>query len=125
MRSTAALASPLLSPFLALALIATLPAGAGCKSAREKAEQRAVETQTGGQVQLVDGGLILRTDAGVVALGENSKIPDDFPKTIPVYPGARVNMAARSAGSGGKPAWSLSLETGDEQPKVVAFYASG
>jgi len=110
-------------PFVSLALAATL-ACAGCKSSQEKAGQRAAQTQNG-EVQLVEGGLLMTTDSGTVALGENTKIPDDFPKTVPLYPGAKVNMAARSAGDKGKPAWSLSLEVGDEQPKVVAFYASG
>jgi hypothetical protein len=107
-------------------LTATLLVGssAGCKSSQEKAGQRAATMQNGAQVQLVEGGLLMTTDAGTVALGENAKIPDDFPKTVPLYPGAKVNMAARSAGDKGKPAWSLSLESGDEQPKVVAFYAS-
>jgi hypothetical protein len=120
MRSTAFLSSP----FVALALTATLVAGAGCKSSQEKAGPRPSVTQNGTQVQLVEGGLVMTTDAGTVALGENAKIPDDFPKTVPLYPGAKVNMASRSAAEKGKAAWSLSLETGDEQPKVVAFYAS-
>ncbi len=129
MRKSHGNTAPLTSPpaSLALALLVTLipSASIGCKSSQEKAGQRAAQTQNGAQVQLVEGGLVMTNDAGTVALGENVKIPDDFPKTIPIYPGAKVNMASRSAAEKGRAAWSLSLETGDEQPKVVAFYASG
>jgi hypothetical protein len=124
MRSIARLTKPRL---VALALMVPLVAVAGCKSSHDKAQASPAATtqQSEGKVQLVEGGIVLTTDAGIVALGANTKIPDDFPKTVPVYPGAIVNLAGRSAGAQGKPAWTLSLETGDEQAKVVAFYASG
>jgi hypothetical protein len=115
-----------LASIASVVMIASLPAllgSAGCKSAKDKAAARAASTETPGELQLVDGGLILINEAGTVALGENTKIPDDFPKAIPVYPGARVNMAAHAPGGQGKGAWSLSLETGDDQPTVVAYYA--
>ena len=121
MRVTAFLPSPAVP--LAFVLTATLVAGAGCKSSQEKAGPRPAQTQSAAQVQLVDGGLFMTSEAGTVALGDNAAVPGDFPKTIPIYPGAKVNMASHSAADKGK-AWSLSLETGDEQPKVVAFYAS-
>lgn len=105
-------------------LFAVLAASAGCKSSHDKAQERPAATETPGQLTMMDGGLTLMTDAGLVALGDVAKVPADFPRTIPVYPGAKVNMAAHATGAKGKPAWSLSLETGDEQAKVVAFYAS-
>jgi hypothetical protein len=108
---------------IVLATLALVSAASGCKSSREKAVERAAEEQSG-QVQLTEAGITMTTDAGAVTLGPGSKIPDDFPKTVPVYPGAKVNMAARSAAGKDRATWSLSLETGDEQPKVVAFYAS-
>lgn len=120
MRPARVIASSL-SASLPLVLLATL---AGCKSSHDKAEERPAPIETPGRLQLTEGGLTLTTDAGVVMLG-STKVPDDFPKTIPVYPGAKVNMAAHTAGAKGKPAWSLSLETGDEQSKVVSFYTSG
>src|SRR5580704_13479327 len=111
MRNTAPLTSPSVPLAFVLSMTVVAGAGAGCKSSQEKAGQRAAQTQSGAQVQLVEGGLVMTNDAGTVALGENVKIPDDFPKTIPIYPGAKVNMASRSAADKGRTAWSLSLDT--------------
>jgi hypothetical protein len=113
---------PGLATFLVNATL--LLAVTGCKSSHDKAQERAATSEVPGQLQLIDGGLTLTTDAGVIALGGGSKVPDDFPKTIPVYPGAKVDLSAHATGAKGKPAWSLSLETGDEQAKVVSFYTS-
>jgi hypothetical protein len=119
------LAASLVAVSLPVVVIATLGAATGCKSSHDKAQERAAATEVPGQLQLTDGGLTLTSESGVIALGETSKVPDDFPKNVPVYPGAKVDMAAHRTGAKGKPAWSLSLETGDEQAKVVAFYTSG
>ncbi|HEY8038268.1 MAG TPA: hypothetical protein VIF15_00670 [Polyangiaceae bacterium] len=99
-----------------------------CKSAadraREKAEEKAIEQQTGGQVTIDDkqGTMTLVNDAGTVTMGAGAKIPADFPKSVPVYPGATTDLASRQSNPQGKPAWSLTLETGDAKDKVVAYY---
>jgi len=118
------IAASFVSASLPVVLLATLAASTGCKSSHDKPQERPAATETPGQLTMMDGGLTLMTDAGLVAFGGVAKVPADFPKTVPVYPGVKVNMAAHATGAKGKPAWSLSLETGDEQPKVVAFYAS-
>jgi len=100
-----------------LAVVALLST-AGCR--KVKVEETSIENQTGGQVRIDGGDISLVNSAGTVALG--GKIPDDFPKAVPVYPGARVNMATRSAKD--KPAWSLALVTGDDPEHVVTFYKS-
>jgi len=114
-----------------LAFTAVAAASSGCKSAaeraREKAEEKAIEQQTGGQVTLNHdkGTMTIVTDGGEMQLGVGSSIPADFPKSVPVYPGAKVELAAKSTGANGKPAWSVQLETGDAKDKVLAFYRSG
>ncbi len=50
--------------------------------------------------------------------GGGVKIPDDFPKDVPVYPGAKVKTAASVQGNR-----TLSLETADAVDKAQAFYA--
>ncbi len=112
---------PVLVP-ASLILAAALLAG-GCRRAREKAEERAIERQTGGAVQISGGNVTLRIDGGTVAVGANAKVPASFPAEVPVYPGARVGMAAESS-QNGKTGWSLTLETGDARDKVSAFYRS-
>jgi len=85
-----------------------------------KVEETSIESQTGGEVRIDGSDISLVNSAGTVGLG--GKIPDDFPKAVPVYPGAKVNMATRSAKV--KPAWSLALVTGDDPDHVMAFYRS-
>jgi hypothetical protein len=115
-------------PFaLALAAAVALP-GVACKSAaeraREKAEEKAIETQTGGQVQLDDkkGTLTIVTEAGAMTLGTGSSLPADFPKSVPIYPGATTGFSSKSADPRGKDVWSVQLESGDSKDKVVAWY---
>ena len=113
------------SPLLAAALVLTSAlALTGCKRISEKVEEKAIQNQTGGQVDLQNGSLTIKSDAGTVVVGTSSKLPDDFPKAVPVYPGAKVEMAAKSS-QNGKTVWSLTLETGDAHDKVAAFYKSG
>jgi hypothetical protein len=111
----------------ALAAAIALPAIA-CKSAaeraREKAEEKAIEQKTGGQVKVDEkkGTLTIVTDAGAMTLGTGTSIPADFPKTVPLYPGATPGFAAKSTDPHGKDVWSLQLETGDAKDKVIAYY---
>lgn len=90
----------------------------GCR--KEKVEETSIQSQTGGQVQIDGGDISLSNGTGTVGLG--GKVPEDFPKEVPLYPGAKVNLATRSAK--GKPAWSLALVTGDDTEHVMTFYRS-
>jgi len=95
-----------------------------CKRAAERMEEKAIERQTGAQVNLDSKGgtMTFTSDAGTFVAGAGTKLPDDFPKGIPVYPGAKVDMAAKANNPKGKPAWTLTLETGDSKDQVVAYY---
>jgi hypothetical protein len=53
-----------------------------------------------------------------------ASLPADFPKAIPLYPGAKVVVATRSE-TLGKPAWAATLETPDGADAVSAFYKAG
>jgi hypothetical protein len=112
---------------IVLALAVAL-AGVACKSAaeraREKAEEKALEQKTGGEVKVDEnkGTLTIVTDAGAMTLGTGTSIPADFPKAVPLYPGATPGFAAKSTDPRGKDVWSLQLETGDARDKVVAYY---
>ena len=105
-------------------LLVLASASSGCRRAQERAEEQAIEQQTGGQVHLNSdkGTMTITTDAGTLMAGVGSKIPDDFPKTIPVYPGAKADLAAKSASASGKDAWTVTLESPDPKDKVVAYY---
>src|SRR5258708_2342860 len=72
-----------------------LPAGPSVLSVR------ALETG------LDEGGLTL-----------TSTMPDDFPATLRVYPGARVTLGGRRPTPTGKRSWSLTVETADSKDRV-------
>lgn len=109
---------------LAVAAAVAVPT-VSCKRMREKAEERAIEQQTGGQVKVDKdkGTMTIVTDAGAMTVGSGAKLPDDFPKGVPAYPGATVQFAAKTSNSG-KDAWSAAFETPDSKDKVAAFYKS-
>ena len=50
------------------------------------------------------------------------KVPDDYPKDVPVYTGAKVVM---SQSASDKHAHSLMLESEDSADKIAAFYQKG
>lgn len=106
-----------------IAILFVVAAGTtACKSARERAEEQAAARRAAAQLTISDAGLTMTLEGGVFSLGAGTKLPDDFPKSVPVYPGSHIQMAARSPGAQGKPAWSLSLETQDPGTSVIAFY---
>ena len=90
---------------LVLAAASALPT-VGCKRlaerAAEKAEEKAIEKQTGGQVSIngQKGTMTIVTDAGAMTMGELAKIPEDFPKNVPIYPGSKPTVAVKSATGG-------------------------
>ena len=90
----------------------------GCR--KVTVEQTSIEKETDGQVHIDGGDISLAASGKTVGLG--GKLPDDLPKEVPVYPGAKINMGTRS--STGKPGWALALVTGDDPEHVMAFYRS-
>jgi len=108
-----------------LALCLALGAS-GCNKIKEKMAERAVEKATGGEVDIDSKtGQVRLKQKGPdgketqVELGENTSIPADFPKTVPVYPGAKVIAAVSiSQGEG----HMLTLTTNDSVVDVSAYY---
>jgi hypothetical protein len=118
---------------------------AGCGKAKESVAQKAVEkametaaSKDGTKVELdknkmtvttKDGGsttltasekgdaLTMKTADGTVTMtsGDNAKVPDDFPKDIPLYPGAKPNSASSSSKD---KAFTLQFTTKDPVDKV-------
>lgn len=86
-------------------------------------DEKTIETEDGTfTVEAEEGGVrISGEQEGVGAVsglfGENAKIPDGFPKDVPVYPDASV-VAGVAAGGGGM----ITLQTGDDPDEIVAFY---
>jgi len=93
----------------------------GCSKIREKLFEKAVETQTGGEVDLSSssGGVTVKdpkTGAAVQA-GSAAKLPDGWPSKVPPYPGGTIQAAMSSPN--GK---TVILVTNDTPAQVHAFY---
>src|SRR5258708_5032452 len=86
----------------------------------------AIQQKTGVQVNVdnINQGKLTYTDPKTGAklnIGEN-KIPDDFPKDFPVYPGSSVTSSLSGNQNGQGNGFWLTLSTNDTADKVMAFY---
>lgn len=120
---------PMVSLVAAISLM-----GLGCnpfQAAKEKAEQKVADSITSGILSKATGGDVdVDTGKGAmvykdnktgssVSIGENMDIPDDFPKDVPVYSGAKAssimtNSTEKSA--------SATLTSADDAAKITAWY---
>ncbi len=89
--------------------------------------QKAVENKTGIKANLTDleQGKLSITDkeSGTTMDIGSGKIPDNFPKDFPIYPGAKVTSVLSGTNKAKNGFW-VTLETGDSLDKVAAFYKS-
>jgi hypothetical protein len=102
---------------LALVPLLALSGGAGCKDS------------TSDDVGVIRPGAPLplperSRDPGVGLPGMvySKEIPDDFPRTLPLYPGGRITLGGVRRVPPGKRSWSLTVETPDPKLRVLAFY---
>jgi len=82
----------------------------GCtQKIQEKATEKMVEDMTGGKVNLDLGGekTQVETEFGTTQIGENLKLPTDFPKDIYVIDGL-IKSSYKNVGKNG---WTISIET--------------
>lgn len=83
-------------------------------------------TGTGGEGETVrmefdeDSGTITTADGtSEITMGKGAKMPDDFPKDVPVYKNATIQMAGQEAAQG---MMTVSMTCPDAFDKVVNFY---
>ena len=111
-----------LIPVLAISLVCF---GCGKRQADEMAAEKivenAIEGATGGEanVDLSGETVTIKSKEGtmVISGGENVSLPDNFPKDVPVYKGAKVLTSISS-----KEGMSVTLQTTDAVAKVAEFY---
>jgi hypothetical protein len=68
-----------------------------------------------------------RSDAGADAMAEGGTVartgyPDDFPSSIPSYPGSTNVVATKNLGIRLVPTWDVSFSTSDSPGQVALFY---
>ena len=111
--------------YTVMAVLVAAVALTGCgKKSGEALVEKMIEKQMAkegvkGKVDLSDGKMTIETPQGTAsyAAGEGTKVPDNFPKDVQVYAGAKV-MASVNTPQG----QNLMLESGDSAEKIIAFY---
>ena len=108
---------------LVVAVAALAMTGCG-KKASESLAEKMIESAMAkdgvkGKVNISDGKVSIETKDGTssVSSGEGTKVPDTFPKDVPVYAGTKVLMSINVPNG-----MNLMLESGDSLEKIVAFY---
>lgn len=109
-----------------LVLVALALATGGCRKIEEKMAEKAAEKATGGEVDIDSkSGQVKLKQKGPdgketeVQLGAGSSVPADFPKAVPIYPGAKVISAVTiSQGEG----HMVMLNTSDSTQQVLEYY---
>lgn len=86
--------------------------------AGEKVAEKAIEKQTGGNVDIDNGSFKMETDQGKYEAGENVKLPDDFPKDVYVMDGI-IKTAISNQADGG---FMISIETDKSVDDVASLY---
>jgi hypothetical protein len=105
--------------------------GFGCnpfQAAKDKINEKVTEgilgQVTGGKVDIKNGGTqVTYKDSktgGTTAFGEDVKLPDDFPKSVLIYPGSKISGVTVSH-ENGESAWVM-FYANDEVSKVVEWY---
>lgn len=108
--------------------VGSIVAGFFLRKAGVSMLQNTIEKQTGVKTNLNDlqQGKISFKDSKTgaeVNIGTD-KIPDNFPKSFPIYPGSKVAGTMSGNNEGNKKGFWITLTTGDSLQKVVDFYQS-
>jgi hypothetical protein len=114
------------TPLSCVVLISLALAAGGCRKIEEKMAEKAAEKATGGKVDIDSktGQVKLKQKGpdgkeSEVQLGAGSTIPADFPKAVPIYPGAKV-LSSVSVSQG--ESHMLTLNTTDTTAAVLEYY---
>jgi len=86
--------------------------------------KKGIEQKTGISMDATGKNMTIKDDktGAEINIGTEGKIPADFPKDFPMYPGAKVEGNISGAeNKAGKGFWII-LSTTDEAAKVTAFY---
>ncbi len=101
--------------------------GAGCNPMdffARKASEIALERATGGKADVDykgDGTVTINTNEGTFSTG--TKVPDNWPSDVAVYPGSSVQYSGSSnQGGDGKLGFALLLASTDSPAKVAEYY---
>ena len=109
-----------------IVLFSLLVVTSGCDGLRKKLFEKKASEAAGSEVTVDEKGRVnlkATDDAGSqtqVQFGEGTTLPADFPKSVPIYPGAKI-IAVVSMGSR-KDAYMVTIDTKAKPSEVIDFY---
>lgn len=91
----------------------------------EKTTEKLIESQTGGKVDInsEEGKVTIKGKEGEEVIIGGGQLPSNFPKDVPIYPGAKPAGSWTST-TGDEKGVLVTLETNDGKNKVVSFYSA-
>lgn len=82
-----------------------------------KADAKKEGKDVDAKVDLDKGSMSIKGKDEEMNVGKGAKLPESFPKDVPVYPGAEVGMSFAQSDT-----YSVQLSTTDAMDKVAAYY---
>lgn len=121
-KGAGAVASRPLVALLCVVAVALLACGKLKEKIAEKAVEKTVEQATGQDVDLEEGRVTVKDDKGnTTEWGAGAKLPDDWPKELEPYPGAKL-VGTFSTRQNGKLSGSIAMTTDAAPDKVFDHY---
>ncbi len=115
---------------LIISLAVSLLLAGGCFNAGEKlaekitegAIEKAIEDETGADVNISEGSVTMKTDEGETTIGSGADIPEGFPEgEVPIYPDMEIVTSSKFTHDG-KDSFSIIAESEDTSDKIVDWY---
>ncbi len=99
---------------LSALLAVTAPVLVGCGNVAEMAAEKAAGAAVGGDVNVDEGGVSVTDESGnAVSIGENVKIPDAWPSSVPLFEGGTAIMASANADGSAGAMWTTDAKPED------------
>jgi hypothetical protein len=108
---------------LILALPAVALAGCGDDKAAEKIAEKAIEADSGGDVDIKDGEVSVTDDEGNKStMTSSDELPDGFPKEVPLPDGAKIQSGTKVSTGDDGDTFVVTAAVDDASKDVLAFY---
>ena len=104
-------------------LVALVLAASGCKGSSNKAgddKGQPTATENATATATVQPGV--PAPVAMPSPTPDATVPADFPKIVPLYPGARVVAATKATGPKGKDTWTVGLVSNDDKNIAFTFF---
>jgi len=116
----------IISLTLIISTAVTLLFAGGCFNAGQRiaegAMERAIEDESGADVDISGDSVTVKTDEGETTIGGGAEIPEGYPEgEVPVYPDMTITSSQKIT-QDGKTNYMISAETADTGEEIASWY---